>query len=299
MMKLIEILFGRRRPEIPSTDTTIEAEFGRIRMTEPETKAQWLRLQRALEQQAAPSRAQSRLVPRLAFGAAIIAVALAGVYLYFISDSPARDIFVTERGQQTRLVLQDSSEVTLNYETELVVQKLPPEKPRLLALKGEAYFRVRHNQTPFIVSTDVADVQVVGTEFNLRSRDGLLEVAVTKGIVRVTASRDGKDSSLTLTQNEMAVCMHNAFPWKTGNIPSPEYPGWMEGKLFFNRTSFAAACRELEMRYDISISIEEGNVKSEVVTGVLSAGDPESAISALCGLTGRKFKQNGNEYFIY
>ncbi|MBX2991449.1 MAG: FecR domain-containing protein [Bacteroidetes bacterium] len=264
------------------------------------THAQWLRLQRALEQQATDSRrAQARLIPRLAYGTAILVAAIIGGYFYFTPGSSSRDTFITERGQQTRLILQDSSEVTLNYATELVVQKLKPDKPRLLSLKGEAYFRVRHNETPFIVSTDVAEVQVVGTEFNLRSRDGLLEVAVTKGIVRVTASRDGRDSSLTLTQNEMAVVAQNDFPGRRGIIPSPEYPGWMEGELFFNRTAFEAACREIEMRFDVTIKFEDGNVKQEAVTGVLHAGNADSALTALCGLTGRRFKHNGNEYFIY
>lgn len=301
MTRLLTHFFRRRRKKPTARfDTVLQVQLDSVRAADPETQAQWLHVQRMLSQQVPePRGVPSRLMPRLAFGVVVVAALIVGGYFYVVSVSPPGDTFVTERGQQTRLVLQDSSEVMLNYATELVVQKLRPDTPRRLSLKGEAYFRVHRNETPFIVSTDVAEVQVIGTEFNLRSRDGVLEVAVTKGIVRVTASKDGKDSSLTLTQNEMAVVAQNNFPGRTGNIPSPEYPGWMKGRLFFNRTPFEVACRELEMRFDVTIKFEDGNVRKEVVTGVLHAGNADAAIAALCGLTGRAFRQNGQEYLIY
>ena len=301
MIRLLEQLLRRRRPErAVMPDPVLQAEFDGIRKMDPETPVQWLRLQRTLAQQTPePRRIQSRLIPRFAFSVAIVAAAIIGSYFYFTPEASQPATFVTHRGQQTRLTLQDSSEVTLNYVSELVVQRLSPDKPRLLSLKGEAYFRVRHNPMPFIVSTGFAEVQVVGTAFNLRSREGMLEVAVTEGIVRVTATKDGKDSSVTLTHDEMAVVAKNDFPRKTGKLPSPEYPGWMGGKLFFNRATFEAACRELEMRFDVIIRIEDRNVLSEVVTGMLSAHNADSAVAALCGLAGKQFRRIGQEYLIH
>jgi ferric-dicitrate binding protein FerR (iron transport regulator) len=278
-------------------DTLIKSELAKLRAVDTETHLQWLRLQRELaasEHAVQPTRI--RLIPRIAFASMLVAVVLAGAYFYFfLPRENSADTFTTARGQQKQISLRDGSAVTLNYATDLVVQNMQPDKPRLLSLKGEAHFRVLRNETPFIVSTDCAEVRVVGTEFNLRVRDGTLEVAVIHGIVRVSA----KDSTLTLTENQMAMCAQNGFPRRIADMPSPDYPGWMQGKLFFNRTSFEAACREIEMRFDITININDRVLRDEIITGTLGAATAENALNALCGLTGKKFRRENHTYTIY
>ncbi len=188
--------------------------------------------------------------------------------------------------------------MTLNYATELVVNHLQPGEPRRLSLTGEAYFRVRHNETPFIVSTGYADVRVVGTEFNLRSRKGRLEVAVIRGSVKVDVPNEGNESSLVLSQNQMAVCERGETPRRIGNIPISDYPGWMHAKIYLNKTSLLAVCREIEMRFDVIINIQATDVHHEMA-GVLDAKSAESALRALCELTGRRFTHNGQGYTLY
>lgn len=283
-----------------AVDAILKNSLARLHDVDSETHHQWLRLQRSLAQNQGEVRKTSRrLIPRLALATAIVAVAMVGAYFYFVPSQLTIDTFATGKGEQQRLVLQDSSEVTLNYATELVVTTLQPGEPRRLSLKGEAFFRVRRNETPFIVSTRCADVRVVGTEFNLREREGTLEVAVTHGIVQVRVVKDGKDSTLTLRQNQMALCAQNSFPKRIDDMPSPEYPGWLQGKLFLNRTPFAAACREIEMRFDVEIRIDDPNLRNEMITGTLNARTAESALSALCGLTGKGFKHDNQRYTIY
>lgn len=277
----------------------------RVRNADPDTHQQWLRLQQAIAQrdtEAAPRK--SRLIPRLALGMTGVVVALVGTYVYFsfFSSKSSSDTIVTGRGEQKEVVLGDGSQITLNHTTELVMAKLQPREPRRVSLAGEAYFRVQPRQvgeTPFIVSTDYADVQVVGTEFNLRAREGVLEVAVISGMVNVTAVKEGKDSALMLTDREMAVCPQGDYPRRIGDIPSPEYPGWIHGKLFLNKTSFAAACHEIEMWFDITIKIDERTYHSDMITGILDAKSAESALAALCEVAGKKFTHDGRAYHIY
>jgi transmembrane sensor len=291
-----------RREQIDTEDTLkgiLERDFEVVRRNDAETRVQWLRLQRALSTPTHETRpTRTRLVPRLAFGAAI-AAAIVGAYFYFIPRELAPETFATRKGEQTRLVLHDSSEVTLNYATQLTVPQMQSGKARLLLLKGEAFFRVRRNETPFIVSTEYADVQVIGTEFNVYAREGMLEVAVIRGIVNVKGMNTPSENALTLTQGQRAICERAKTPRLIHNIPSVEYPGWMHGKLFFEKATFAEACREIEMRFNVAIRIADGNVRNELVTGLLNAKSAESALTALCGLTGKQFRRDGHEYRIY
>ncbi len=300
--KLKSLLPFRRmdRWDESTINRALQKRFLRIHTADPGTDRQWLRLQQAIaESQAKAARIQSRSIPRFAIATAMVTVAMIGTLAYLTLLRPSYETFATRKGEQKQIVLNDGSEVTLSYTTELLVSELQPSKPRRMSLTGEALFRVRQNDTPFIVSTQYADIEVVGTEFNLRAREDGLEVGVIDGIVRVRAVRNGKDSTLLLTQHQMAICPHDDFPRRVGTIPSPEYPGWMHGKLFLHKTSFLTASREIEMRFDVTILVKDRHVRSLIITGILDAQTPESAIAALSELVGRRYTHDGQSYTIY
>ncbi len=279
-------------------DAILSEDFTRLRQIDADTSPQWLRLQRSMNEREVRA-AHARLVPRLAFGAAIVALAAVGTYLYVAGPQQTAETFTTARGQQTHLVLQDSSEVTLSYTSRLVVSKMEQGKSRMLSLTGEAFFRVQRNETPFVVETDVGRVRVVGTAFNVRAREASLEVVVVHGVVDVTVSKDGKDSTLTLTQDQSAVCSQGGYPDRGGDVSAAEYPAWMHGKLSLNATTFEAACREIEMRFDVVVNIEDIHLRNEIITGTLEAKSADSAIAALCGLTGKRMRHDEQGYHIH
>jgi transmembrane sensor len=306
LQRLLLRFRGGQEIEEAAFDEILDRSFHGLRNFDPETDQQWLRLQRTIAQSHTKATTmKSRfttltgLIPRFALGVLVVAAALVGVYLYFSSTQRSPDTFATGKGEQREVVLGDGSKVILSYMTQLVVPQFQPGKPRRVSLTGEAYFRVQPSETPFIISTEYAGVQVVGTEFNLRARGGALEVAVIGGIVKVSAVKDGKDSTLLLSQHQMALCSREGFPTRIGDMSSPEYPGWMHGKIFLDRTPFLVACREIEMRFDITIKVSDSGFRSDIVTGILDAKTAESALAALCELNGRRFKHEGQTYTIY
>lgn len=285
----------------PDEDTellnrAIARDADRLRSVDPETHHQWLRLQHSIaEHRSVRLSAWQQHVPRLAFGVGLIAAAIVGVYVIFMPNGhPKSETFITERGQQARVALPDDSEALLNAATKLEVVSLQPGTPRRVSLEGEAFFRVRASGTPFVVSTRWADVEVVGTEFNVRARGDALEVAVIHGVVNVSA----RESTLTLTQHQMALCSEGGVPQLAGTVPSTEYPGWMNGKLFLQQTPLEAACRELELRFDISIRVDDPAVRSTMINGVLDARTPQVALASLGGLIQKHFRFDGKTYVI-
>jgi transmembrane sensor len=289
----------RGQTDDQKTDQILQIDFLRLRDVNPDTDRQWQRLHRVVVQGAVESTpSKSRSVPRLALAGAFIVLAMVGGYLYFTSLQHSTSTFATGRGERKEVQLKDGSHVTLSYATQLVVPQLRRGEPRGLWMSGEAYFVVQHNETPFIVSTPSAEVRVLGTEFNLRAREGTVEVGVIHGIVSVGARTDGKDSTLVLSEHQMAFCAPNDFPRLIGNTPSPEYPGWVHGKLFLNKTSFQAACREIEMRFDVTIRVSR-DFHQEMLSGILQAETPESALRALCDLDGKKFTHEGSTFSVY
>jgi hypothetical protein len=59
------------------------------------------------------------------------------------------------------------------------------------------------------------------------------------------------------------------------------------------------ACHEIEMRFNIAVSIENPDVRNKLITGILDAKTAESALGAICELTGRRVVHEGQIYHIY
>ncbi|MGG7661575.1 FecR family protein [Dyadobacter sp. BHUBP1] len=91
------------------------------------------------------------------------------------------------------ILLEDSSVVTLEPQSELTFpEKFAPEK-REVYLKGEAFFQISHNpERPFLVKTNELVTRVLGTSFTVRSfeKDRNASVSVITGRVSVYSKQD-------------------------------------------------------------------------------------------------------------
>ena len=85
------------------------------------------------------------------------------------SEETAYNTLVVPRNGEYHIVLNDGTEVWLNADSYLKFPVYFKGKERRVVLTGEAYFKVaHHDQYPFIVETDLGNVRVYGTEFNVK-----------------------------------------------------------------------------------------------------------------------------------
>jgi len=283
-------------------DGVLKSSAQRIQAIDPETDGQWRRLKSTLESKQ-NIRNERFVVDRKvffkpAFSFAITSVILIVVGVVWLRYSSSR-IYETTRGQHSTITLQDSTEVTLNYLTELKVNRLPFEKSRHVALKGEALFHVRKNGTPFIITTDIGTIQVLGTQFNVRVRDDKMEVAVLSGCVKVSVNKNGIDSSITLTKGQIVVCDKNRFPEIPELLPFSDYPGWTCGKFMFYRTNLLSVCKEMELQFDVVIRIETPQLNNVTITGIVTGQSIEAALTILTQLTGNTYRYEDGGYVIF
>jgi ferric-dicitrate binding protein FerR (iron transport regulator) len=266
------------------------------------TDNQWQRLKSTLETQQSLRDKRSVvsqkafLKPAFSFALACAVFIMVGVLWLRYSSSR---IYETAKGQHSTITLQDSTEVTLNYLSELKVNHSPFEKARHVALNGEALFHVRRNGTPFIITTDIGTVQVLGTQFNVRVRDEKMEVAVLSGSVQLSVNKNGKDSSIILTRGQISQCTKNNYPGLPVSLPFSDYPGWLHGKITIYRSSIESICRDLESQLDIKIKIENPQLRTATITGTINGQNPENALTTLVQLTGSKFRYEAGSYIIY
>jgi ferric-dicitrate binding protein FerR (iron transport regulator) len=109
---------------------------------------------------------------------------------------------VDSEGKTRSQTLPDGSVVTLNSHSTLIYPEKFTGKIRPVTMLGEAFFKVTPDKTkPFIIRVNGVTVRVVGTSFNVKSRDGKTQVIVETGIVNVSE----KKKNVTLNPGEKVL----------------------------------------------------------------------------------------------
>ncbi|NOQ25888.1 MAG: hypothetical protein GQ564_11045 [Bacteroidales bacterium] len=83
--------------------------------------------------------------------------------------------------------LPDGSTAYLNNNSSIKYNKYFDE--RIIEQKGEVFFEVTKGTAPFIVKTEVGEIQVLGTKFNVKSSNKELDVEVEEGIIELKINK--------------------------------------------------------------------------------------------------------------
>jgi len=283
-------------------ESVLQSNARRIQAIDTETDEQWRRLKSTLESKQSMSDDRFVVAQRVffkpAFSFVVVGTILIVMSVVWLRSSSLK-IYETAKGQHSTITLQDSTEVILNYMSELKVNRSPFEKARHVTLKGEALFQVRRNGSPFIITTDIGTIQVLGTQFNVRVRDDKMEVAVLSGSVKVSVNKGGMDSSIILTKGQIIVCDRNHYPEVPGLLPFSDYPGWTRGKIMFYRTNLLSVCKEMELQFDVVVRIKTPELHNVTITGIVNGQSVEAALTTLTQLTGNTYRYEDGGYVIF
>lgn len=117
--------------------------------------------------------------------AASLAVGVLGVGAVGGWALTRRRVEITARGERRTVSLPDGSRVELNTDSRIAVAYSDNRRDIVLT-RGEALFDVAKDPSrPFVVKAGEAQVRAVGTAFNIRMREKVVELTVTEGVVAV------------------------------------------------------------------------------------------------------------------
>ncbi|GAA3607718.1 FecR family protein [Flavivirga amylovorans] len=197
---------------------------------------------------------------------AAVVLLIFGLKTLFFQDVTIR----TEMAQTQVITLPDNSVVTLNAGSSLKYDKDSFIENRVLRLKGEAFFDVSKGST-FTVTTKNGKITVLGTEFNVYSRDRTLEVHCFEGKVRIKK----ETNEVILTQGKGARSNEKEH-LSLFEITNSK-PDWLDGKSSFYEVPLEQLIKELERQYNIKI--HKGNVDvKRIFTGFFNHTNLETAL---------------------
>lgn len=178
----------------------------------------------------------------------------------------SQNILTVPRGGQFLLVLSDGTKVFLNSETKLryPVAFADNATRKVELLYGEAYFEVtpssEHNGNHFMVISRNQEIDVIGTEFNVKSykEEFLIKTTLVEGQVRV----GNKIESLVLKPNEQSQFDLKTNKIKVSQIDVYNEISWKRGVFSFKNTSLKQIMKVLSRWYDVDFEYQD-DAKSE------------------------------------
>ena len=196
---------------------------------------------------------------------------------------------ITSAAEEKSVLLADGTEVILNSESELTYNRNYNKYNRSVHLVGEAYFNVKKGNIPFNVLTPHGKISVLGTSFNIRTRNDGFEVGVNDGEVQVS----NENSLLHLSKGQLIDVKSEFISSNILQIPTDQYPDWLNRKFYCNETTLESLCLEIERTFDIKINFTNPNLKSLTITGLIEASDLDNVLQTVSILTKHKFKLDG------
>jgi transmembrane sensor len=184
----------------------------------------------------------------------------------------------TPRGGQYKITLSDGSKVWLNAASSLRYPSAFAGKERTVEITGEAYFEVApltpeggHEKMPFIVKVGDAEVQVLGTHFNVMAYDDEANIKTTllEGAVKV---RKG-DAALLLRPGQQASLHPGGGDGikLVSDVDADEILAWKNNLFSFNNDDIQTVMRQIARWYAVDVRYEgkvtqhfNGNISREV-----------------------------------
>lgn len=215
-------------------------------------------------------------------GMAIAATLAVAVLPGVISQQATAETYATGKGERKRVTLADGSIVDLNAETTLSVTYARAQRKVELA-EGEAIFDVAHDaRRPFTVAAATHEVRVLGTQFDVRQRQGDLMVTVARGKVQVRpiAAPGGAGREFTLTPG------HRLEVARSGRedlqvVDPQETFSWRAGRLIYRGAPLADVVADLNRQYVEQIEVSDPELAKMPVTGVIVLDDQPAVVARL------------------
>ncbi len=190
--------------------------------------------------------------------------------------------------QNGETILEDGSIIHSNINSELEVHYSEDER-RVTLITGEAYFGVAKDLIrPFIVTAKNVELQAIGTAFNVRLENDLVEVFVEEGVVQLKqeeAADDGQSADAPLISVQMlnpydraqVSTLDHAEPRleKMTDIDVKNELSWQHRILVFKGEALENIVAEFNRLNQIQMYIDAPELESALISGTIRSDNIE------------------------
>ena len=231
-----------------------------------------------------------------------------GLYYEANTDSiPEHEEFhriETAVGGDYFVVLCDGTRVWLNSTSELVYPVQFVGDRRVVRLKGEAYFEVKHDPTrPFIVQVRDVETRVLGTVFNVSAyeNEGSVYTTLLTGKVQVSLTDQKSDiQSMILNPGMQSCWKKETGEFSVRKVDTKNVVAWRYGEFVFDEDDIEVVTRMLSRWYEVRFVYDGKSKGRHTFSGKISKDEKlESILKILTLAGGTEFRmENGIVHII-
>lgn len=215
----------------------------------------------------------------------------------YVSNHPMESLS-TPRGMDFKLVLQDGTEVWLNAESTIEFpSSFVSSDQRYVKLKGEAYFKVAHDEKkPFVVTLGDKEIRVLGTEFDARNYDAEMPmVALVKGSIELCSN----GVCQLIKPGQSATWGEGESP-QIQDIDTYNVTQWVEGLFYYDEQTLVEMLVDVARWYNVGVRFANRQHSKHKVHFSASRTDELSQIledlQTVCGFN---IALEGREIVVY
>ena len=197
--------------------------------------------------------------------------------IYKTIKSNAKDVpynyLTISRGEQFSLKLSDGTQVWLNSETKLKypVSFINGEDRKVELVYGEAYFDVspstEHKGSRFKVFNQFQEIEVLGTEFNIKAYKDESKIFTTLVEGKVSIDVNGKKQNLIPSEQSVLNIKNSDININKVNVYNEL--SWKEGVFIFKDKSLYEIMKVISRWYDIDFVFEDKELENLTFNGKL------------------------------
>ena len=228
--------------------------------------------------------------------AMVLLIISAGILSYFHFYGTVR--LQTAYGQKKAIILPDQSEVVLNANSRLWYKK---DEPRKVWLEGEAFFDVQKKpatQEKFQVITSDLKVEVLGTAFNVNSRNEQTKVFLEEGSVKLDLKDDSLSEVFLVPGEMLTYSTQKRHPFEKTRLHTNLTSSWKEGIHLFEKAPLHEVLDKMEDIYGVSIELKEKNLADLELTMGIPIEDLHIALETIESMLGLKISRNSDNSYM-
>jgi len=228
----------------------------------------------------------------------LLSLGLTALYLNNTGTFSKKIILSTGNDQKNlEVALPDGSKIFLNRNSELSYHENFGKHNRDVSLKGEAFFEISADASkPFIIDAGNAKVKVVGTSFNVitKNSESAVEVYVKTGKVMLT---DNAGSQSMLLDPGFVGTMDSKTSGKEFN-QDPNYLSWHNGLLVYTRQKLDVVFKDLKRVYNMDIIADDPGILEYPWTSPIDNSSQDKIILLICTSFNLSYTKDGTVYHL-
>ncbi len=231
-------------------------------------------------------------------GVAAAFLILVTTSLFFFLRSPQTEMLalVADKGDAL-FTLDDGSLVHLRESASINYPERFKGNKRPVGLEGSAWFEVaKDSQRPFVITTDHAIIEVLGTSFYVDAQDDHMSVFVVGGSIRLQSNLENGRAAI-ITKGKSGTLFFEQQKILISSFDNMNFLAWKTGRLEFFNEPLAKVFKALEEAYNISIHAP-GEAMHLQLTGRFQDEAPEDVLRSIGLVFGFETIRNNNEYTI-